>query len=528
MLRIYNIPVSIEEGDEPLKNIVSRYLKVSSKSIKKAVLYKKSIDARNKDKIHFIFCVDIEVDSEDKIIKTAKKKKIEEVKKYEYQIKVNKNLSKRPVVVGFGPAGIFAGLSLAQAGQNPIIIERGSDVDERTKDVENFWKNGKLNVNSNVQFGEGGAGTFSDGKLNTGTKDVRSRKVLQEFVESGAPKEILYNAKPHIGTDKLKTTIKNIRKKIITLGGQVRFNTKLVDIVISNNEVEGVIVEGEKGTEEIKTDNVILALGHSARDTFEMLLSKKILLEPKNFSVGVRIEHLQSDINKSQYGDSGVSSKLGAADYKLSTHLKNGRGVYTFCMCPGGKVVAAASECNGVVTNGMSEFSRSEKNANSAVLVGVSPSDFKDDSPLAGVEFQREIERNAYLIGGENYFAPAQCFGDFLIGKETKSFKEVLPSYAPGVKLCDLAKIFPDYVVESLKMGILEMDKHLKGFASHSAVLTGPETRSSSPVRILRNENQESVSVKGLYPCGEGAGYAGGIISAAVDGIRCAESIMRW
>ena len=525
MLRIYNIPVALDKKDESLKSIVSNYLKISTKSIKSAILFKSSIDARKKDNIHFIYCIDVELSNEDNILKLVDKK-VEKISPYTYTIQKCKFLDKRPLVVGFGPAGMFAALILAQAGQYPIVIERGCDIDARTKDVYEFWNNRNLKIDSNVQFGEGGAGTFSDGKLNTGIKDLRCRKVLEEFVSCGAPKESLYVAKPHIGTDKLKATVKNLRNKIISLGGEVKFGTKLVEILHSKGTIQGAVVESNGNKYEIITNNIILSIGHSARDTFKMIHNIGVDLKQKPFSVGVRIEHLQSMINDSQYGKFAKHPALGLANYKLAIHLKNGRGVYTFCMCPGGSVVSASSESGMVVTNGMSEFARDKINANSAVLVGLNPGDFEDDNPLTGVEFQRRIERNAFILGGENYNAPVQRLEDFLNDKVTNNLGDVCPSYKPGYKFANLSLLFPEYITSSLRMGIVEMDRYLKGFADRDTILTGPETRSSSPIRITRDVSKQSISLKGLYPCGEGAGYAGGIISAAVDGISCAESII--
>ncbi len=525
MLRIYNIPVSLDKNDCDLKLIASDYLRVSKERIKKAKLFKKSIDARKKNNVHFIYCIDIEVDDENKIINNSKVKVERILPKIMNNIKHIK-LDKRPVVIGFGPAGIFAALTLARSGQNPIIVERGKDIDNRTNDVNKFWNFGELDENSNVQFGEGGAGTFSDGKLNTGTKDSRVRNVLEEFVRAGAPEEILYSSKPHIGTDKLKDVIKNIRKEIISLGGEILFNATLKKLIIENENIKGVMISKEKEDIEIITDNVILAIGHSARDTFEMLYNQNIEMEPKNFSIGVRIEHLQEMMNKSQYGKFYNHPNLGAADYKLAVHLNNGRSVYTFCMCPGGEVVASSSEKESIVTNGMSEFARNKINANSAILVGISPADFGSNHPLAGVEFQRMYERRAFKISGRCYYAPVQRVEDFLEDKITKKLGDIVPSYRPGYKFCNFSDLFPNYIIDSLKHGIIEMNNKLEGFSYPDAVLTGPETRSSSPVRILRDKNCESISFKGLYPCGEGAGYAGGIVSAAVDGIRCAESLI--
>ena len=525
MIRINNIHLPLNYDDNSIRKKISKELRIEEKSIKSCTLFRRSIDARKKDNIFFLATVDVELYcNENKIIKKCKN--AVEATPYNYEIKDWKgNIS--PVIVGMGPAGLFAGLILAQSGAKPIIIERGRDVDSRTADVNKFWTTGILDTSSNVQFGEGGAGTFSDGKLNTGTKDSRQRKVLCEFVNHGAPNEILYNAKPHIGTDKLKITVKNIREKIISLDGKVMFETKLIGINIENNTVKSAIVENNGKTEIIETDSIILAIGHSARDTFEMLYNKNIPIEAKVFSVGARIEHLREKIDKTQYGKFTGNEILGASSYKMNVHLNNGRGVYTFCMCPGGKVVNASSEENRLVTNGMSEFARNENNSNSALLVGVNPNDFGSNNPLAGMYFQRKLEENAFRAGGGNYNAPVQKVGDFLNGKKTTSLGEVTPSIGPDYTLTDITQIYPTEIAESMKQGILSMGKKLKGFDDSDAVLTAVETRSSSPIRILRNNDTlQSIAINGLYPCGEGAGYAGGIISAAVDGIKCAEKII--
>ena len=525
MIRINNIHLPLNYDDSLIRKKVSKELRIEEKSIKSCTLFRRSVDARKKDNIFFLATIDAELYcDENRIIKKCKN--AVETTPYNYEIKDWKgNVS--PVVVGMGPAGLFAGLILAQSGAKPIIIERGRDVDSRTKDVNKFWTTGILDTSSNVQFGEGGAGTFSDGKLNTGTKDTRQRKVLCEFVNHGAPDEILYNAKPHIGTDKLKTTVKNIREEIVSLGGKVMFETKLVGINIDKDTVKAVVIENNGKTDIIETDSVILAIGHSARDTFEMLYDKKIPIEAKAFSVGARIEHLREKIDKAQYGKFAGNKNLGASSYKMNVHLDNGRGVYTFCMCPGGKVVNASSEENRLVTNGMSEFSRDEINSNAALLVSVTPNDFGSDNPLAGMYFQRKLEEKAFNVGGGNYNAPVQKVGDFLNGKKTTSLGEVIPSICPDYTLTDISQIFSTEIVDSMKQGIISMGRKLKGFDHSDAVLTSVETRSSSPIRILRNnETLQSISINGLYPCGEGAGYAGGIISAAVDGIKCAEKII--
>lgn len=527
MIRISNIKLKPGYNDSDIKNAVLKELRVDNKSIDSISLYRRSIDARHKNDVHFIATLDVKVNNDEKrVLSKANNKNAIVVEEYRYELPYKNDLNQRPVVVGFGPAGMFAALILAQAGQKPIVIERGDKVEARTEKVNSFWNNAVLDTKSNVQFGEGGAGTFSDGKLNTGTKDSRSRNVLNEFVEHGAPQEILYNAKPHIGTDKLRETVKNIREDIIKLGGEVRFNTKLVGINHKDGKVDAVIVEHNNSNSIVETDNVVLAIGHSARDTFEMLNDMHLMMEQKPFAIGARIEHLQENIDKAQYGSFAKSEHLGAADYKMNIKSKSNRGVFTFCMCPGGFVVAAQSEESTVVTNGMSNFDRSNINSNAALLVNVNPKDFGSEDVLAGVEFQRKIERKAFLCGGENYCAPIQRVGDFLNNTKSAKLGEVIPTYKPGYKFAKANDYLPNYITDAMREGIIAMDRKLHGFAHPDAVITGPETRSSSPVRITRDESLQSITLKGLYPCGEGAGYAGGIISAAVDGIKCAEQIL--
>ena len=527
MIRLNDIRMPLDYNDDMLKAAAAKMISVDKKKIKSLSVYRRSIDARKKDNVCFNFSVDVALSADEgNVLRRCKNSKVSAAEKYYYEMPQSEPLALRPVVVGAGPAGLFASLILAKAGQMPILIERGKSVEQRTHDVEVFGSGGRLDTESNVQFGEGGAGTFSDGKLNTGTKDIRSRKVLEEFVSHGAPEDILINAKPHIGTDKLKITVKNIRDDIIKMGGEVRFETKLTGIRSRNGSVYALEVESGGSVETIETDNVILAIGHSARDTFKLLYDGGFAMQAKPFSVGVRIEHLQENINKAQFGKFYNNKRLGAADYKLNVHLKSGRGVYTFCMCPGGSVVAAASEENTVVTNGMSEYARDKTNANSAVLVGVNPDDFSDNSPLAGVEFQRKIERAAFVAGGENYGAPVQRVGDLIKGRKSKCLGEVKPSYTPGYRLSEVSEYLPEFVCDSLREAIPLLDRRISGFANGDAVVTGAETRSSSPVRILRGDSMEAVSMQGVYPCGEGAGYAGGIVSAAVDGIKCAEAIL--
>ena len=513
-----NLPLDTDFGD--LKPILAKELKIGINSIKTAKLYRKSVDARKKNNVHFCCSFLAEINgNESLILKRCKNAAVYKQKEYVW-LKAEKKPTFRPVIVGFGPAGMFAGLTLAKAGLNPIILERGSDVDTRTKAVNDYFNGGKLNTECNVQFGEGGAGTFSDGKLNTGIKNPRCKTVLEVFNKHGAPDNILTDAKPHIGTDILVNVVKSIREEIIALGGEVRFDCKVTDIKTENGKIKSVITENE----EIFSQIVIFATGHSARDTFKMLLENDTKMIKKPFAVGVRIEHLQEDINKALYGDFADSQYLGAADYKLAVHLENGRGVYTFCMCPGGEVINSSSEENGLAVNGMSYSKRNGINSNSALLVGVEPEDFPENDILSGCRFQEKIEKTAYEIAKGNI--PITTVGNFIFGDQFKLTK-VKPTVKPDYEYADFNDIFPDFITESLKLGILEFGKKIKGFDDKSAVLVAPETRSSSPVRILRNENLESISIGGIYPCGEGAGYAGGIVSAAVDGISVAEAIIR-
>ncbi len=515
MILINNLKLPLNTDFDNLKPTVDKLISFKTDNV---YLYRKSVDARKKDNVHFCCSVLVDTKNEQALLKKNKNAALYINKEYIWP-KADRVLQKRPIVVGFGPCGMFCALALARAGLKPLVVERGQDAYTRKKDVDEFLKGGKLNPESNVQFGEGGAGTFSDGKLNTGIKDNRCRAVLKEFVSHGAKDKILTDAKPHIGTDILIDVVKNIREEIISLGGSVMFGNKLERIGINNNVIESVTVNGQ----EISCDTVILATGHSARDVFSHLKNCGVKMEQKPFSVGVRIEHLQENINKALYGKFYNHRSLSAADYKLAVRLENGRGVYTFCMCPGGEVINASSEENMLAVNGMSYSARDGKNANSALLVGVTPEDFPDDDVLAGCELQRKIEQNAYNIC--NGDVPITTVGEFVFGEEPELL-QVKPSVKPKYTFADFRDIFPSFVTDSLKQGILEFDKKIKGFASKDAVLTAPETRSSSPVRILRDEEYQSVNLKGLYPAGEGAGYAGGIMSAAVDGIKIAEQIV--
>jgi uncharacterized FAD-dependent dehydrogenase len=527
LIQITDLIVPLTYDLNLLKCIVAKRLQIELIRIENISIAKRSVNAINKQDIHFKMAVFATVSGdENKVISLNRGKSISKVKELVYTGPKNKKLNQRPVVIGCGPAGLFSALVLAQAGARPILLERGLDVDSRKQKVLNFWQTGILDTKTNVQFGEGGAGAFSDGKLKIGMKDARKLKVLSELVEAGAPPEIMYLGKPHIGTDRLHGTVKKIRDKIISLGGEVRFNSTVVELLLKNGQITGVRFKDNCYDSELLTDNVVMAIGHSARDTFESLLTSGVFIEQKPFAVGVRIEHPQEMIDKIQYGTFAGHPALGAADYRMVVHLKNGRGVYTFCMCPGGSVVAATSEENALVTNGMSTFARDGSNANTALLVTIDKNDFESDHPLAGVAFQRKIEVAAFSAGTGAYKAPVQRLEDFLQKRNTTAFGNVLPTYMPGTAFAELDSYLPDYITSSLRQAIDEMGLWMPGFAYPDALLTGAETRSSSPVRITRGDTFEAIGIKGLYPCGEGAGYAGGIISAAVDGILCAEQIL--
>ena len=532
MIRLTEIKLPLNHAPEDLTTAITTKLKISAEQIASFVMFKRGYDARNKRNIQLIYTLDITLtDSDlahDLLVQFESDNHVKATPdtSYKYVGEAPKDLTERPVVIGFGPCGLLAGLTLAQMGFKPIIIERGNEVRQRTKDTFGFWRQRKLNTESNVQFGEGGAGTFSDGKLYSQVKDPNhyGRKVMTEFVKAGAPEEILFVSKPHIGTYKLVTMVEKMRAEIIALGGEVRFATRVDDLHITDSKVTGVTLNSG---ETLKTNHVVLAVGHSARDTFEMIHDKGVYVEAKPFSIGFRIEHKQSTIDQARFGDNAGNEILGAADYKLVHHCKNGRSVYSFCMCPGGTVVAAASEEGRVVTNGMSQYSRNERNANSAIVVGIDPERDYPNHPLAGIDLQRQLETLAFELGGKDYSAPAQTIGDFLKGKPNSELGDVNPSYTPGITLTDLSKALPDFAVDAIREAIPAFNKKIQGFSSDDGLLTGVETRTSSPISIKRNKDFQSINTRGLFPAGEGAGYAGGILSAGIDGIKVAEAVAK-
>lgn len=525
MIRISQLALPIDGTLEEVKNKAARQLGIQTDDILHFEIAHQSIDARKKTKLLAVYTVDLQTEREEDLVKRAKSPNITltPIESAYCFPEVSRSFAKKPVIVGMGPAGLFAALSLARAGVPCILLERGRDVDERSQDVEHFWKTGDLSISSNVQFGEGGAGTFSDGKLTTGIRDIRARSVMRVLVEHGAPKDILYSHKPHVGTDVLRTVVKSIREELLSLGCEVRFEQQLYALRVEAGVLCGATVMTECGTYELDCDELILAPGHSARDTFHMLHAKGVPMEQKPFAIGVRIEHKQEEISRAQFGE--AFRKVPPSDYKLSCHLPSGRSAFTFCVCPGGEVVAASSNEGQVVTNGMSNRARNGENINGGFLVGVGPSDYPGDDPLAGVRFQEVWEKAAWELGGRNFYAPAQLVGDFLKGQASQGAGSITPTYRPGVQWTELSACLPDYVIETLKEALPIFDRKVRGFATSDAVLTGVETRSSSPLRMLRHPETLESEIKGLYPCGEGAGYAGGIVSAAVDGIKVAEAL---
>ena len=526
MLRITELKLPLDHSDVDFKNAILKRLGIKAEQLVSYTVFRQGHDARKKAEIYLVYTLDVEIANQDAYLVHLEMDSgisITPDTTYKFVAQAPENLKDRPLVIGMGPCGLFVGLILAQMGFNPIILERGKEVRERTKDTFGLWRKSIFNPESNVQFGEGGAGTFSDGKLYTQIKDPNhyGRKVLTEFVKAGAPTEILHVSKPHIGTFKLVSMVEQMRATIESLGGEICFQSRVDTLNIEQGQVVGVtLANGET----LSSQHVVLAVGHSARDTFKMLYEKGVYIEAKPFSVGFRIEHPQSLIDKCRFGKNAGHPLLGAADYKLVHHCKNGRAVYSFCMCPGGTVVAATSEVGHVVTNGMSQYSRNERNANSGIVVGITPEDYPE-YPLAGIDFQRQLEARAYVLGGESYHAPGQLVGDFIANKPSTALGAVQPSYTPGVTLGDLSTALPDYAIEAIREALPAFDKKIKGFAMADAVLTGVETRTSSPIRIKRNEQFQSINTKGLYPAGEGAGYAGGILSAGVDGIKVAEAV---
>ena len=524
MLQIERIKLNLEESEALLRQKAASVLRISPADIQTLAILRRSVDAR--DGVQFVYTLRVAVKNEKEVLRRCRSKQVSHVEEKPYRLPAAVSAPELPpVVVGAGPGGLFCALTLARCGVRPILLERGWDVERRKSDVEHFWQTGELALDSNVQYGEGGAGAFSDGKLNTGTKDLRHRFILETLVSHGAPESILYDAKPHVGTDYLHRTLISLRKELIDRGCDIRFGHRMTDLTTENNRVTAITVASPDGEYTLPAQQLVLALGNSARDTFEMLYRRGVPMEAKPLAVGVRIEHHQSDIDATQYGEYAGHPRLGAASYKLSCHLDNGHSVFSFCVCPGGEVVAAASEENRAVTNGMSYYARDGKNINGGFLVSVTPEDFPGEGPLAGIAFQRELEERAFAAGGGKFIAPAQRVEDFLAHRPSTAPGKVIPTYRPGVRWCNLWDVLPAFVCESLEKALPELDRKLRGFSAPDAVLTAVESRSSCPLRILRDDKGQS-ALQGLFPCGEGAGYAGGILSAAADGVKTAENLM--
>ncbi|WP_417578724.1 NAD(P)/FAD-dependent oxidoreductase [Nitrincola sp.] len=529
MIRLTQLSLPLDHPESALRQAILERLLLRDEELLSFSVFKRSYDARKKNtEISFVYIIHLSTPDDEEVLTRFKDdpQVIPAPDTVYYPVAcAPEGLTERPIVIGFGPCGLFAAMILAQMGFKPIVLERGRNVRQRTQDTWALWRKHQLSPESNVQYGEGGAGLFSDGKLYSQVKDPKfyGRKVMQEFVKAGAPDNIMYVSKPHIGTFRLTSVVAKMRAEIIALGGEIRFESRVTDLIIDAGQIRGV--ELADGTQ-IPSNHVVLALGHSARDTFRMLHRKQVFIEPKPFAIGFRIEHPQSMIDNARLGKYAGHEALGAADYKLIHHAKNGRAVYSFCMCPGGQVVAATSEEGRVVTNGMSQYSRKERNANAGIVVGIDPEKDFPGSPLAGIELQEKLEAIAYQLGGCDYSAPAQLVGDFIKGRPSTTLGEVIPSYQPGVKLCDLADALPDYVIEAIREALPAFGKKIRGFDREDAVLTGIESRTSSPIRITRDANSlQSLNVRGLYPAGEGAGYAGGILSAGIDGIKVAEAL---
>jgi uncharacterized protein len=526
MLRLTEVKLPLDHPEAAIKAAILKKLQISTAALISFSIFKRSFDARKRGESTLVYILDVETTQETRLLQRFKKDphvRIAPDMSYRVVAQAPTNLAQRPIIIGTGPCGMLAGLMLAKMGFRPLILERGKAVRDRTVDTFGFWRKKGLNPESNAQFGEGGAGTFSDGKLYSQVSDPQyyGRKVLTELVAAGASPEILYINKPHIGTFKLVRIVENIRTAIESLGGEIRFQSRVQDLQIEDGQVRGVTLASG---EQILSDHVVLAVGHSARDTFQMLFERGVYIEAKPFSIGFRVEHPQSLIDRCRFGSHAGHPLLGAADYKLVHHCENGRSVYSFCMCPGGLVVAAASEPGRVVTNGMSQYTRNEPNANSAIVVGITPEDYPEH-PLAGIDFQRRLEEQAFELGGGTYEAPGQLVGDFLADRPSLSLGTVQPSYTPGVRLGDLSRSLPEYAITAIREAISAFNRQIDGFAMHDAVLTGVETRTSSPIRIKRREDGQSLNTRGLYPAGEGAGYAGGILSAGIDGIKTAEAV---